>query len=393
MKSEILVNKEEIMEKYDTNIKRTIKGIKKLENMGLLPLKVSNNRAFQQFIITLGLRYADGCIYKQRENKSFTTYVCFGEKKDALNFCKDVKKAWGIELKPHLYSIYYVYLPASLGRLMISAGSPFGNKVYQNFRLPKWIFNLNEDLRWKFIDGFFSGDASAPKLKRSKNSCETLKLSLNTREDIVRKFSKGFMTDIKRLISGLGVKVSGPKIVWNRPIISKKGIVTYSVIINISTRKENMIRFLENVQYKYKESARVQDVLDALKYKNRIIELKDYIRGNKKNCPNICVLLKKGLQRKLIIGAANKISNKTWGKYKKLAIHLKRNCNTFNSIKLESIFDVYIPRWKRSIKYIPIDCVVELFKLNNLNMTILENSIKKLKILRTHNEFAVQFRG
>ena len=48
------------------SIPRSIKGIKELENMELLPLEISDSIQFKHFIRTLGLRYSDGCIYEQK---------------------------------------------------------------------------------------------------------------------------------------------------------------------------------------------------------------------------------------------------------------------------------------------------------------------------------------
>jgi len=75
------------------NTPRSIKGLKELESMKLLPLEISDSLEFKHFMITLGLRYADGCIYNQRRNNSYTFYICFGDEIDALKFVEDSKEA------------------------------------------------------------------------------------------------------------------------------------------------------------------------------------------------------------------------------------------------------------------------------------------------------------
>ncbi|MBI2507452.1 hypothetical protein HYV89_00690 [Candidatus Woesearchaeota archaeon] len=388
----ILATEKDLMKYYSTTDFKREEGIKQLKDMNLLPLIVSKNPAFQQFIITLGFRYSDGCIYEQKNNRSITFYVCFSDKIDALNFCSDVKKFWNICLEPHLNGIYYVYLPASLGRLMVHVGSPIGNKNYQNFRIPIWIFDLEDSLKWKFIDGLFSGDGETPRLKKSKLSCESLKFSLNAKENLVEDFSSGFMKDVMRLLSGFGIKVTEPKICESEKLISKEGIVTYPIAIRVLTEKKNMIKFLENVPYTYRKRAKIQEILKSLKYKNKMEELKGYLHNyDKSEPPNICVLLRKGWQKKLIVNAANKISHKKFGQYKKLSYYLKEKCKSFDQIDVSSIFDVYIPLWKKNKKFIPIDCAIELMKLNNLNSSHLENNIYRMKILRTHNKYSVRF--
>lgn len=243
-----------------------VKGIKELEEMNLLPLEISNLNSFKHFMRALGLRCSDGCIYEQKRNNSFTFYVCFSEKINALKFIEDCNKIWNIKLNVHYSSrAYYVYLPASVGRLMLAIGSPCGDKTTQLFRFPKWIFELNETLKWEFIDGLFSGDGDTPRLKKSKNSCESLRISLSSEKSIVKRFCEGFMMDLYRLFISLNIKVTKPKIGWNNSRISKEGKITYPVNIRILTRKNNMIKFLNGVKYRYRERADVDYILERLK--------------------------------------------------------------------------------------------------------------------------------
>ena len=247
---------------------RSLKGIKELESMNLLPLKISDSPHFRHFMRTLGLRYSDGCIYEQKRNQSFTFYVCFSNKNDALRIVKDSKEAWGINQNIHCGSrAHYIYLPASLGRLVLSVGSPKGNKTRQAFKLPKWIFNLNNILKFDFLDGLFSGDGDSPRLKPSGKSSESLRISLNSEESVVNEFCNNFMKDIQKLILSLNIKASEPKIMWNQPRVSKEGVITYPVSIRILTKKENMIGFLENIEYRYVNKGKNSriSVLNALK--------------------------------------------------------------------------------------------------------------------------------
>lgn len=254
------------------NKPRSVKAIEQLEHAKLLPLKVSDSAAFRLFSKALGLRYADGCIYEQKRNNSYTTYICFGNKIDALNFCKDVDDAWSIKTKPYFSSrAYYVYLPASIGRLMMDAGSPIGEKTTAVFNLPAWIFDLSKKLRWDFIDGLFSGDACTPRLQRGGTCCCSLRLSLSSEKSIANDFCKAFMLDIWKLLEGLGIKASRPKVMWNQPRYSKNGKITFPVVIRILTRKDNMIRFLENCPYTYRAKARerIKSIVPILKTSGR----------------------------------------------------------------------------------------------------------------------------
>ena len=252
---------------------RSIKGLNQLESMGLLPLRIDNSLGFQHFVRSLGLRYADGCIYEQKRNNSFTFYICFGDEIDAINFISDSKKFWNIDLEYKYYKearAYYVYLPSSLARLMLAVGSVEGDKTDQNFALPKWIFNLPNNLKVEFLRGLFSGDADNPKLKSSGKSVESLRLSLSSHKNIAEKFRDGFMSDIYKLILDLGIRATPPKIMYNQPRISKEGRVTYPIVIRILTNKINIINFLENIKYTYCNRAIIKgdSILKALRNTN-----------------------------------------------------------------------------------------------------------------------------
>ena len=223
---------------------KSVKGVKELESMGLLPLKISNSKQFKQFVRTFGLRFADGCIYEQKRNNSFTGYVCFGNKKDAIKFVGDCKEAWNVNFTPYLSSnAYYIYLPASLVRLMIAVGSPVGDKTLQIFDLPKWMHNLPDNLKVIFLDGIFSGDGEIPRLKSSGVALESLKISLSSEKSVVDKFAETFMLDLWKLIEDVGIKASKPKVMYNQPRIAKDGTITYPIHIRILTERKNMVKF------------------------------------------------------------------------------------------------------------------------------------------------------
>lgn len=252
---------------------KSVKGIKELERMGLLPLEVSNSEPFIQFVRTFGLRFADGCVYEQKRNNSFTGYLCFGDKQDAIKFTGDCQKAWKIDLPSHFGSkAYYVYLPASLVRLMILVGSPVGAKTLQSFNLPRWIFNLPDNLKFEFLGGIFSGDGEVPRLKHSGTASESLKLSFNSEKSIAKDFSRNFMWDLWELINMLGIKATRPTVMKNQPRLSKDGITTYPIVIRILTKRSNMIYFLSNVNYCYNTKGKeaIKNVLVALK-KNHVV--------------------------------------------------------------------------------------------------------------------------
>jgi intein/homing endonuclease len=380
---------------YSKEKPKGVKAIEELKKAGLFPLRVSNSKEFSHFVHIFGFRYADGCIYYQKRNKTYTFYLCFGNKKDAENLAKDCKKIWGMDLG-YFYSTgaYYVYIPASIARIMIALGSPVGRKISQLFRVPEFIFGLPDILKWEFISGIFTGDGSAPRLQPNLECSWSLKLSLNSEKKIVEKFRDGFMRDLWVLLNQLGIKSSKPEIKWNLPRISKKGVITYPVILRILTEKGNMIKFLKNVKYRYSFNyyKKSKKSLDVLRGKKQIIQLRNYLSNPYQKPPKICVYLGQPRQKELIEKAAKKLAGeKKTGIYKGLAKHLCSKCRNAKNFKF--LWRKYLPDWKYREIFIPIDCVVEFSKLCNIKISEIEKEIKKVKFIKVHNKFAVPYKS
>jgi len=107
-----------------------------------------------------------------------------------------------------------------------------------------------------------------------------------------------------------------------------------------------------------------------------------------------CILLEPEIQKVLVEGAAKAISLKTkrnYGKFKDLGNHLKNTCKSFFQVKSESISDVYIPNWKVGKKFIPIDCAIELCRLNCISTEGIEEKIIKIKYKLSANKNAISF--
>jgi hypothetical protein len=246
---------------------KSIKGVEQLSAMGLMPLRLANTPQFIQFIRILAFRYGDGCLCEQKRNNSYTFYACMKDLNDASKLCQDTYDNLKIKLEPHKgTNAYYVYFPASLARLMVILGVPVGDTTKQTYRVPDWIFTLPENIRWEFIDVLFSNEGSKPRLKPGASCCESNRLSLSSEESLALDFCNGFMLDIWKIISDLGVNASRPRVMWNQPRISKDGATSYPITIRILTKKENLIKFFSSVKYMYcqykgKEASMVLGVL------------------------------------------------------------------------------------------------------------------------------------
>lgn len=348
-------------------------------------VNIKKNLDMYSFICHLfGLRYSDGCIYKQKRNNSYTFYICFGKEKDAITFIYEFRRIFNRNINYYYGSrAYYAYLPAELARLFISLGSPTGNKVTQLFRLPTWVFNLSDKLKWEFLSGLFSGDGSCPRLKKGMYSSESLKISLSSEDCIVEDFRDGFMQDIYILLKSLDLEISKPKIEYNNPRLSKNKKISYPVNIRILSKKNNMKRFLENIEFRFnnKYTLKTNELLDVLAGKFHLKELEDYVKYYEgKNPTRLTVLLKNNLSKELLTGCSNKL-----GGYELFAKYLKNCCPSLYNVTLNSISHRYVYEWKRGSKYIPIDCVIEMLKLLRKDKVSIYTYIERVKFKNLGN--------
>jgi len=390
-----IIKESEILKSY-LNFKlktRVKKGIENLKLMKLLPLVINSSEEFRLFVRIFGFRLADGTIYQQKKNNSFTFALYFGTKDDAQWLCDDVKKIWKLIVKPNKFkksNCYVVYLPSYLARLCILVGSPIGDKTLTAFKLPSWIFDLPNNLKWEFIDGLFAGDGATPRLKPNINSSKSLKIALNSEKSLAELFKNNFMKKLKILLNSLGIKTSEPKILWNEEILAKDGRITYPISLRVLTQRDNMIKFLENVNYSYckRGNSRREIALKVLNGLDIKDELSLFIETNGEIPPskNICVLLEKKFQYNLIESAAARFSSKN--KYTQLAIFLYNKFNRLSKIKLDSIKDSYIYDWKFGRRFIPFFYLKGLAVLAKVELDYVGQFIEKVRLLKNRNEFS-----
>ncbi len=93
------------------------------------------------------------------------------------------------------------------------------------------------------------------------------------------------------------------------------------------------------------------------------------------------VLLKEPLQKELI-----DLSLISIGKEKDLTTLLKSRCNSLKNLKSSSINNSYLLYWKKSKKFIPIDCLIELSKLANYSPEDIVKNITRLKFKHQSNK-------
>jgi hypothetical protein len=123
----------------------------------------------QEFLaLLIGFSICDGHINK-RENKC---HFFFRRKSDAELFSKDFKKIFNKEslritkdLNGESYSIRIIK-GSALAKLLVKIGVPRGNKVFQHFLIPNWIYYGNDEIKKIFLSTVIGNEGSAPSNNR-----------------------------------------------------------------------------------------------------------------------------------------------------------------------------------------------------------------------------------
>jgi hypothetical protein len=123
----------------------------------------------QEFLASLvGFSMCDGHINK-RENKC---HFFFRRKPDAELFSKDFKKIFNKEdfhitkdLNGDSYSVKMIK-GSALAKLLVKMGVPGGNKVFQPFLIPDWIYYGNDEIKRIFLSTVIGNEGSAPSNNR-----------------------------------------------------------------------------------------------------------------------------------------------------------------------------------------------------------------------------------
>lgn len=119
--------------------------------------------------------------------------------------------------------------------------------------------------------------------------------------------------------------------------------------------------------------------------------VKDYVKFKLPDIPinEFSVLLHSDKQRELIEGVRTTFGG--WGSYVKLSKYLITTCKSLRHVSWESINDRYIPLWKSGKRFIPIDVLLEICKLQNIDFNTIKDTILKIKDNTGRDKNAVKF--
>jgi tRNA-splicing ligase RtcB len=291
---DIIVDKEDIR-KLLLKLGKTSDGrgieqiINHLEKNNLLPLRY-NSAQLPYLLKIMGYCFGDGLIYFTGKRKKGT--VCFyGKEEDLKKIKEDLFK---IGFRSGLYSrdrhhkiktAYDTYefdrketwakcSSNALAVLLAALGTPIGNKCYQPYELPGWLFRVCLWQKRLFLAGLFGAELSAPATLTGHGYnfyCPTL--SMNKTKSSLNSGYK-FLQDISKLLSEFGIFTH--EISQRKEFVNKQGIVSYRLRLMISDKTDNLINLYSKVGFEYNEERKFMAncAVGYLRLKRQIIDEK-----------------------------------------------------------------------------------------------------------------------
>lgn len=283
-KKELILSSEQMRTKLTGFIKDSLieLHIKKLENIGLLPLYNDNSKLYVISRI-YGFLCTDGSInIYDKKNGGFTgqCQFDFGTELDSLYFENDVEFL-GIErctpkesFSEYDGSIYHTWCVSHNGELpsfFIALGISFGKKTETSRnKIPDWIMNGSDSVKREFLSGFQGGDGCQIIWNKLKNRnsynfvCAETSQSINSKYyDSMELFFNQCVTLLKYF--NIGVK-------FQDPILYEEN--RYRFAFKIADTQENLIKYYDTIGYRYAYYKTVNSgkVIEYLKYKDIIVK-------------------------------------------------------------------------------------------------------------------------
>lgn len=157
-------------------------------------------------------------------------------------------------------------------------GVPIGEKAVCDYGIPEWIKGASKEEKAEFLAALIGSDGTIiSPAKKVPSDFNPVRLSFNKIEEKEDNAIQ-FANDISALFSDVGIEVSN--ICKREGNLRKDGKTTIKGVITIAKNTSNMIRFLENVGYRYcaKKEKEAQKWLCYLKARKKVIEERENLR-------------------------------------------------------------------------------------------------------------------
>jgi DNA topoisomerase IA/intein/homing endonuclease len=287
----IKISKTDILNAYSKNHKEQInkKLNPRIEKSYNQVTKTIEKLTLEKTIILskiIGFCMGDGHIHfkkptEKRENYPEVSFI--GKNEDMAELKKDIEylgfSAFLRIIKKNPEYSYLASKNSNFGRILISLGCPYGDKVSTKFNVPEWIINSEKEIKSAFIGGLFSAELTKTRIHlKNPRDIRPFTFTQNKNESLKNSFIK-YLKTLKKILLEFKIKTSEIK-TKKKTIRKKDNKMTIEGIFDIKNNRENLIRFLSAIDFgycKYKEKS-YRKALAYLLYREIIIVKKNKLK-------------------------------------------------------------------------------------------------------------------
>jgi len=223
-----------------------IKFMESLQRKKLLPFIMNEDNAkFILLVKCLAFVFGDGHIKKNGKEATFA-----GQKKDLIVLQKEIQKEFNVHCRlDPVGSAYHLSIPAIVTRIITAMGAPKGDKVIQNFKLPKWIFEASKKTKKEFLGTLFGNEGNAiVRDYHTKNAFYPPHFPMSK----ALKYEKShmlFLHEIKKMLSEFNIETSA--VIKYGFYKREDGVLVRKYGFHVNRNLKNLINFLLIIGFNY----------------------------------------------------------------------------------------------------------------------------------------------
>jgi tRNA-splicing ligase RtcB len=273
-----------------------------LKKSGFLPLYL-NSKVMPYIVKILGYSIGRGSGYfkfnkKNNKNVLDFRFYFYDDVENLKEVGEDLKKInidFSIKNKFGVWTLSIKNRPFAF--LLFVLGAPFLDKTEFDFKVPKWLFKAPKFYQRLFLASLF-GSQGKIYIKKNKTYVEPFCFSLNVKIKKINKTLK-FFKDLKNILEkNFKIKTSKINISKAAGLEGK----TVGINIRISSDIDNVLRFLENINFEYNRKKQNFGLAFSsyLNYKLKVIDFRTKIFNKMKEYKRKYGYTKKMLKEKFL---------------------------------------------------------------------------------------------
>jgi len=258
-----------------------------LRRRNMLPLKYSSLQ-LPHILKVMGFVFGDGTMrFGGKEKKGQCWF--YGQEDDLEDIREDVykigftpSKVYSRKRKHEIKTQYgiqrfertefsFKVASSAFVALLASLGTPLGNKTYNAYRMPEWLFKAPLWQKRLFLASFFGAELASPGTMTGHGyNFYCPMLSMNKNEKLYDS-AKRFLQDISSLLSEFGVTTL--KISHRKEFVNKKGEASIRLRLSLSGQFESLLNLYGRISFEYNRKRRYLAALacEYLKFKQNHI--------------------------------------------------------------------------------------------------------------------------